>query len=1132
MTTTKKRKFSDVEKEVEDTANKLLNSYNPDIMQETLENDLKFLRGPKLNSEYTYIVSSLLSTEISKCSIEDISHLSQSNQGNTLGINLNNDYFIPIILDLDHNLCSKNHDCALEKNFIDNVITDIHGGLKEFLRNDKIKLYVEYRNCGIHIFVCNYIVSIFVYEQILKYLKQIRLDYFIDDNLLRLPLPGQTKDGKNPYTKKKSSEKWYMDKIKTFDYTYETTYQNHTNCIELCRFEHSTDIIQWNNLIESNICEERIITCGVIGPVKTHPNFLTRLTKRSIRTESRFFRDYCHTQREIFAKWSDINFRYDLKSHIQEIQILRALSRLGVLIGKQIGGKLYKERDDYGVETFENLKFIYQLFLPEPSELMFEIYATCAIVRYLKSSIIYMCYDEIFENFLLVLGSMISPDNTTMLMLTHLRNHIEHISLEVCGDLNSEYILQYITIFNYYKIRSNNNISEALTKIFTIEFDENCTDDVLETKFVNLIYPFLFPCVKTHSINDEYQFYHFNLKTFVKRTFTPGKKSDSPTSNGEMPLYYISHMFPKQRRNIVQKTFTQYISKIQTVTMKMGKYKYFINTDEGVFCNLTGTYLRHVPFLHFKDRAQVKKYGLYIRNGIDNKSCLDYVSTNARHLEKIIQNMKLFWFTDVFVPGLMGIELLKLSHMTFKKILSELKRRLFTEKPDAEKLALIYLPVKKKFKINYVNKLQFNCDEEIYREIYTHCRAILEWRLNLDDDKCVEIDNSVTLNDSPLEIKFPDPLLMETMQYIFRLFLYDETTTIEFLKQMSLLYQPKNQFRRFLLFFGATGTGKTVFVNLLSDFHGGSSCGIMSKLTINQASENAAPLALTAATSYLTIIKEASYVDRNILKNLSGNDPIQLRTLHQEFQTIEPVSFIICVANEYPKICGADNAIKDRIVCFNFPCSFVNELRCNNVLESHVHNEAIRCDLNPDLSIGLSNLLFLVFNHYTKNGNKLYPKITNSESARLLNEFMIHNNIVYDYLASAQITEDIDGNISEKEFKKVITRVIVERNNETSYLKFKKKFDVLFPNACRHDNIIVGFRLNTPQLFFSKLLVIERTGSENDTIVESDVISLLDSDDTLTTIERNSDLASFRRQYIFYKKENLYIGIALRNALV
>jgi hypothetical protein len=418
--------------------------------------------------------------------------------------------------------------------------------------------------------------------------------------------------------------------------------------------------------------------------------------------------------------------------------------------------------------------------------------------------------------------------------------------------------------------------------------------------------------------------------------------------------------------------------------------------------------------------------------------------------------------------------------------------------------------------------------DDIYKEIYTHAHLVLRNSVSFETKAFdVVIGEAVNLCIFD-DVDFVDPVLTATMRYIMQLFMYDELTTVEFLKQLSLLYQPKNQFRRFLLLFGATGTGKTVLMNLLSDFHGGSVCAILSKLTFNGGSENHSSLALNAATSYLTIIKEASLVDRNILKNLSGNDPIQLRSLHQEFQTIEPVSFIVCVANEYPRIVGADNAIRDRLGCFNFPCSFVNELRCENILERYIQGEALRTELHPELARGLSNILYFTYFHFTKNNKRLHPKITNTQSINLLQEFMIFNNPVYEYLAAAQITEHPDSEILERDFKRCIVRVIAHRGagENMTYRKFKANFDVLFPKA-KLDNRIVGFRMGSIRPFYSKYMHFLVTHKEHDTITEQSIIDILETDEDISDVERNNDLVSFRRQYIFHKKgdSGIFVGI-------
>lgn len=1146
-------------------------AYDVSKMQRVLEKELEFLSKPKINYENGFVVSSLLTPTTAKIDIEEIARLSKDDNftaiGSTFGIDLGLDYFIPIVLDLDHRQCEKNHDCVLSASTLDSTIGAILDGLCYILKQDKLKLYVERRNCGLHVYVCNVLVSLFVYERVLDYLNSTTsFDYVFDDKLTRLPLPKQTKVDKLPYKtyipSKKTRDvpdKWLMDKPRKLDHQYETTYETLDGRIELCRFENSHDVIQWSNIIESNVCEEKIVTSnGPIVVVKQPPQFLGRLSKRKIVSKFRLFREYCDDHRERFISCEEIKMRYALENVVSEIQVLRTLSRLGTLIGKQLHAEIYDDFDHAtAAESFENIKYVFMLFRPEP-EPMFEIFAACAIIEYMRLSIQRMSYEELFDQFLLVLNGFLSPCDSLVNVIGRLRGHVEAICFEVCGELSPEFILQYITLFVFYRISSKDSILNVLNVVFGIEIDDNCGFDTLATKLENLIYPFFFPCIKTHAASDEYQFYYFNLKTFVKKTFTPGKKVNGHTSNAEMPLYLVSGLLQKSKQSVVQSSFLQYISKISTVSIKMGKYAYFVNTDQGIFCNLTGTYSRHVPFLHFKDRSQTKKYCLYPDNGLfDNRSCLSYLC-NAKKFSSVVERLQFCWISDVFIPGILNASALNLNHNSLQKLLMELNKRLLLQRPDSSELARLYLPVIRKFGIlksvmrealtkfrldklpavfsneaphdiydTYFAASSSHCD--IYKEIYTHAHLILRSTVQFESRSFNVIINDNNISPEVCDfLDFFDPLLTATMRYIMQLFMYDELTALEFLKQLALLYQPKNQFRRFLLLFGATGTGKTVLMNLLSDFHGGSVCGILSKLTFNGGSENHSSLALNAATSYLTIIKEASLVDRNILKNLSGNDPIQLRSLHQEFQTIEPISFIVCVANEYPRIIGADNAIRDRLGCFNFPCSFVNELRCGNILESYIQGESLRTELHPELARGLSNLLYLTYYHFTRNNKRLHPKITNVHSIDLLNEFMIFNNPVYAYLAAAQITERADSEILEKDFKRCITRVIAHHNpgDNMTYRKFKANFDVLFPKA-KLDNKIMGFHMGSSRPFHSKCMQFVVTHREEDTITEQNIINILEADESLSDIERNNDLVSFRRQYIFHRRTDagIFVGI-------
>lgn len=1136
---------------------KLSPIYDVSLMQDVLEKEAVFFERPKINNDNIYIVSSLLSPTTTRIGLSELVRFTQAeyfdNVGNTLGISLNRDYFIPIILDLDHKQCEKNHDCVI--NNIATTIKEVSSGLRFILNTEKISVYVERRNCGLHMYVSNILVSLFVYERILEYLNQTTsFDYFFDDRLTRLPLPGQTKPNKTPY-KGCNNIKWNMDKLRCLDYQYETTYKTLDDRTELCRFENSHDVIQWSNIIESNVCEEKIVTIGHVINVKNPPPFLSRLSKRTIVSKYRLFKEYCDDHRERFISCDAILMRHPLQDIISELQFLRILSRLGILIGNQLHVEIYPEIDENNVECFENIKYIFTLFRPE-TDSMFEIFATCAIIEYLHLSIERMSYEELFDQFLLVLGAFLPACDSIITIVERLRGHVQVICLEVCGELSPEYILQYITFFIFYKISSKDNLLAVLCNVLPMELDDNCRNDTLSTKLENLIYPFFFPCIKTHTSSDEYQFFYFNLKTFLKKTFAPGKKSNGPTSNSEMPLYLVSNLLHKSKRDIVQNSFLHYISRIPTVTIKMGKYVYFVNTDQGIFCNLTGTYSRHVPFLHFRDRTQTKKYCLYPDNGMfDNRSCLTYLG-NASKFSIIVEKIKFFWIHDVLIPGLLNLSTLNLDHYSFKKILADLNRRILFHRPDITELKRLYLPVIKKysisksiirealtkFKLDKLPKLKKAIDEDdtyddfigispcdIYKEVYIHAHLLLNSTMSFDTDK-LEIRNANVLAEPVEFLEFLDPILTCTMRYIMQLFVYDELTVIEFLKQLSMLYQPKNQLRRFLFLFGSTGTGKTVLMNLLSDIHGGSVCSVSSKLTSNGGSENHSSLTLNAATSYLTIIKEATFVDRNILKTLSGNDPIQLRSLHQDFQTIEPVSLVLCVANEYPKVTNADNAIRDRLGCFNFPCSFLNELRYINPLDNYIHEEALRTDLHPGLAHGLSNLLYLTYYHFTNENQPFVPKITNMKSVDTLKEFMVFNNRVYEYLEGAQLIERPGSLISEKEFKRSITQYINQLTtaDKLTYRQFKSKFDVLFPKA-KVNNYILGFNLSSSNMFKCKGMQFVVTYREEDTLEEHEIVKILNADETLSDIERKEDLVSFKREYIFHRRHDagLYRGIKI-----
>lgn len=1094
--------------------------YEKSKMTEVAHVEELYMKTKQVKYEHIFSVTSLLADKTCKRGIEEVAQLTTletfRNVGNTLGIELSSQYFIPVILDLDHKTCEKNHDCCIDQLNLNNTILDITTRISFFLHRPKIEVYTEFRNCGVHIYVSNIIVSIFVYEQLLDYLNSTgNFEYFIDDNLTRLPFPNQVKLNKTVYTPRTNNtkSKWKMDKIRILDYKYEITYQPQIDRVELCRFENALENVQWNNIIESNRLEEKIITTdSPIDEVKNPPAFLTRLFKRKIITKFRMFGAFFEAHQQRSHNFDDISIKSDIDEIIEDMQILKVLSRLGQLVAMQFG-------INANPQLSQTTKFIGILIeaVDEPS---FEIYAICAIIEYIKRSVVTVTYEDAFDACFLVFNLFTPP--VDLVILSKLRNHIANLIAEVCGDFNPEYILQYIIAFKYYEISSRDSLSNVIQKVLNLEIDDTCNEDTIKKKLEHIIFPFFYPCVQTTPTVEEFQF--FNLKYYQRKIFIPGKRGTVSSNNTEVPLYLLVHTNKLIKKGeIVNRSFLEYLSKIPTVNMKAGLYKYFINTNLGVFCNLTGTYSRHVPFLYFKQK-QMKSFVLYPNTDLfDPFSCTRYLNANMMTFETAIKSINLFWFNDILVKGLMSLDSLQLSEHNINRLLNDLKERLCnTSSSDTNKahISRIYEPVYQRYKIidkTTGDEIKFD-NENIYKHV-----EILISKPEQYDIIQIPFDYSYKLL-----YEFEDDLLTHTFGYILQLFLYDELTIIEILRQFCLLNQPKNQFRRFLLLFGSTGTGKTVFMNNLSDFHGSSSCSIMSKLTFNGGCENHSSLVLNAATSYLTIIKEASLVDRNILKNLSGNDPIQLRSIFQDFQTIEPISFIVCVANEFPRIIGADNAIRDRLGCFNFPCSFKNDIQSTNILDNYINMEALRTDSHPNLSRGISNILYMMYYYHISNEITLKPTITNKDSVTLLNDFMIANNFVHEYLAAAKITESHGNMIAEKDFKLSIKRAIRERGHKITFENFIYTFNTLYPRAHSiPDKKICGFKFTSGEVFVSKNLIVVKTCNKKDTISEEDVSKILQADTTLTSTQRQQDFLAFKRHFTFHRQgsSKIYIGL-------
>lgn len=1087
--------------------------YEEKILSKAAETEDIFFRSQQVRYENVVIATSLLSNKNKRVGIAEVAQLTCNDMfkqcGNTLGIEIRRHYFVPIILDLDHKICEKNHDCKTTKDDVEAVVRDITSRIAFFLSRAKLEYYVETRNCGVHLYISNLMVSVFCYEKLLEYLNSTgTFEYLVDDNITRLPFPHQVKCNK-PVYKALGNTKWKMNhQVKLLDYQYDITYGGTTSVNELCSFKNPLETLQWDNIVETNRLEERIVrSAAPISEVKHEPAFLNRLYKRNIITKYRMFKSFFDYHHERSSNFDDVSVPDNVCDIIGNQQIFVVLSRLGQLISAQFGISSPNESSD-------SIRYIYTLIKPSDGP-SFELYAICAMVQYIHRSISIMSYKEIFDVCMRLYESFTPVIDLTV--YSKLRDHIEELIQEVCGIFSAEYIFQYIVVFNYYEIQPSIGLSNAILKVLDAEIDNHCDDATIKQKLGKIIFPFFYPCIL---ISDAIE--HpclFNLKYYQTKTFQPGKRTIS-SNNNEVPLYLLNHenKFFKNA-NLVSRAFLDYLSTKKSINMKCAVYTYFVNTTHGVFCNLTGTYSRHVPFLTFLQR-QTKLHVVYPNNEIFTVgSCVQYLNRNMSMFVQAINNIDLYWFNDIFIRSIMcEKDVLELSE--YKK---DFVLKLIDEKinvVDVLKLNELYKVVKERYIITNVLK------NEKVEDVYEHMRILISGGSDYEI-----VFNENVIYEHKVLYEFDDPLMTETFRYILQLFLYNRLTILEILKQFCLLNQPLNDVRRVLLLFGSTGTGKSAFMNYVSEFHGTSVCPVMSKLTFNGGSENHSTLTLSAATSYLTIIKEAEEVDRNLIKNLSGGDAIQLREIFSLFQTVDPVAFIVCVANKFPRVIDADNAIRDRLGCFNFPCSFKKILSGKNILENYINGEAPRERCHRHLSRGLSNLFYFMYYYHVPSGRKLDTSITNTESVMLLDGFMTSNNFVHEYLVAARIFERPEASIPEKIFKMNIKRIIKDRGNKVTLAFFMSSFKVLYPNACSPDNDkISGFDFKASAKFISDNLVIIKTNDKLDIITEADVVKALEYDDKLTAADRVKDLRTFKRIYVYNRvcKSSTYIGLKLK----
>jgi putative DNA primase/helicase len=137
--------------------------------------------------------------------------------------------------------------------------------------------------------------------------------------------------------------------------------------------------------------------------------------------------------------------------------------------------------------------------------------------------------------------------------------------------------------------------------------------------------------------------------------------------------------------------------------------------------------------------------------------------------------------------------------------------------------------------------------------------------------------------------------------------------------------------RTFFLLHGPSGTGKSTLTNLMARMFG--DYGHTANETVFKQSQNDSSTSLHelrkkrfVATSELP--RDAS-LNENLLKRITGGDPINSRTLYQREQVWQPECVIFVATNFLPRISGDDDALwrRAKVIEMNTPFIGKGEIR-------------------------------------------------------------------------------------------------------------------------------------------------------------------------------------------------------------
>lgn len=130
-----------------------------------------------------------------------------------------------------------------------------------------------------------------------------------------------------------------------------------------------------------------------------------------------------------------------------------------------------------------------------------------------------------------------------------------------------------------------------------------------------------------------------------------------------------------------------------------------------------------------------------------------------------------------------------------------------------------------------------------------------------------------------------------------------------------------NAGRKLPLFLGASTSGKSMLVGTVAKILRGYAVSISSSVFRGSLDDRPRPDLIRAVRARVAFAHEAAQtwdLHGDQIKRLTGSDVIPVRTLFKEQVEVQPTFTPIIIANEMPRIRGADNALKRRLIVVRF----------------------------------------------------------------------------------------------------------------------------------------------------------------------------------------------------------------------